>query len=74
MVRHLGIKLTDQVITGRLDALGLVAKKAGAFDILFQFLLIDLDVVGGPAILSKKVFGYDVDPRVGALSGKNRGD
>ena len=36
-LRHLAVVLSDQQAAAGLDVLGLVAKKSGALDVLFQF-------------------------------------
>lgn len=64
----------DKQLAGFLDAGRLVAIKARRADILFEFFARQGNPVFGFAVLLKQRFGDDIDPGIGALSGKNRGN
>ena len=62
---------SDQQAAAVLNALGLVAKKAGALDRFFQLGNRGLGIVGRRAVLAEQVVSDDVHPLVGALGRKD---
>src|SRR5579859_1453466 len=73
-MRHLAIIISNDALASSADIFGLVAVKAGRFDILFKLFLADGRKVFNAAILAKKVFRYDVDAFVGTLGSELRGN
>ena len=71
--RHLAVEFFHQHLAEALDALGLVVKKAGGADHLFEIGQGGLGIVRGRGVFGKEGGGHLVHPDVRALRRQHRG-